>query len=43
MSASIALLDRVLASYGQETKEARDLLHGAAARILDQCGLKTAP
>jgi hypothetical protein len=36
MSANIALLDRVLAGYGQETKEARDLLHGAAARILDQ-------
>ena len=36
MSANIALLDRVLAGYGQETKEARDLLRGAAARILDQ-------
>lgn len=36
MSANIALLDRVLAGYGQETKEARELLRGAAARILDQ-------
>ena len=36
MSANIALLDRVLARYGQETKEARELLRGAAARILDQ-------
>jgi len=36
MSANIALLDRVLAGYGQETKEARELLRRAAARILDQ-------
>jgi hypothetical protein len=36
MSANIALLDRVLAGYGQEMKEARELLRGAAARILDQ-------
>jgi hypothetical protein len=36
MSANIALLDRVLAGYGQETKEARELLRGAAARILEQ-------
>src|SRR6266542_3330328 len=36
MSANIALLDRVLARYGPETKEARDLLRGAVARLLDQ-------
>ena len=35
MSANIILLDRVLAHYGPETKEARDLLHGAVARTLD--------
>jgi Protein of unknown function (DUF4239) len=35
MSAKVILLDRVLAHYGSETKEARDLLHGAVARILD--------
>ena len=36
MSANIAVLDRVLAHYGPESKEARDLLRGAVARILDQ-------
>jgi len=36
MSAKIVLLDRVLAHYGPETKEVRDLLHNAAARMLDQ-------
>src|SRR4030095_11754602 len=36
MSANIALLDRVLALYGPETKEARALLRGAVVRILDQ-------
>lgn len=36
MSANIALLDRVLALYGPETKETRALLHGAVARVLDQ-------
>jgi Protein of unknown function (DUF4239) len=35
MSANIVLLDRVLAHYGPETKEARDLLRGAVARTLD--------
>ena len=35
MSANIILLDRVLAHYGPETKEARDLLRGAVARTLD--------
>jgi hypothetical protein len=34
MSANIVLLDRVLAHYGPETQEVRDLLHGAAARML---------
>jgi hypothetical protein len=36
LSANIALLDRVLARYGQETKEPRELLRGFAARILNQ-------
>jgi hypothetical protein len=36
MSANIALLDRILAVYGPETKEARDLLRGAVARLHDQ-------
>jgi hypothetical protein len=35
MSANVLLLDRVLAHYGPETKEARDLLRGAVARTLD--------
>ena len=35
MSAKIVLLDRVLAHYGSETKEIRDLLRGAVARTLD--------
>jgi hypothetical protein len=34
MSAKVVLLDRVLAHYGPETKEVRDLLHSAAARTL---------
>jgi len=36
MSANIALLDRVLALYGPETKETRELLRGAAVHALDQ-------
>jgi hypothetical protein len=36
MSANVALLDRGLALYGPETKEARGLLRGAVVRILDQ-------
>jgi hypothetical protein len=36
MSANIALLDRILAVYGPETKEPRDLLRGVTARLLDQ-------
>jgi hypothetical protein len=35
LSANVILLDRVLAHYGPETKEARDLLRGAVARSLD--------
>ena len=34
MSANVILLDRVLAQYGPETKEARDLLRGAVASTL---------
>lgn len=35
MSAKVVLLDRVLAHYGPEAKEARELLQGAVTRILD--------
>ena len=35
LSANVVLLDRVLAHYGPETKEARDLLRGAVARSLN--------
>lgn len=35
LSANVILLDRVLAHYGPETKEARDLLRGAVVRTLD--------
>ena len=34
MSAEVVLLDRVLANYGPETKEDRDLLGGAIVRVL---------
>src|SRR5215813_1299839 len=36
MSATAVLLDRGLAVYGPETKEARELLHRVAARMLEQ-------
>jgi hypothetical protein len=36
MSAKVVLLDRVMAHYGPETKEARDLLGGTIADILDR-------
>jgi hypothetical protein len=36
MSAKIVLLDRVLAHYGPETKEVRDMLHSAVSRTLDR-------
>lgn len=36
MSANVVLLDRVLAHYGPETKEARDALRGAVALTLDR-------
>jgi hypothetical protein len=35
LSANVILLDRVLAHYGPETKEARDSLRAAAGRTLD--------
>ena len=35
-SSNILLLDRLLAQYGPETKEARALLRGAVVRFLDQ-------
>jgi hypothetical protein len=36
MSANVILLDRVLAHYGLETKQARELLRRSVARMLDQ-------
>lgn len=39
-SANVALLDRVLANYGPEAKEIRNLLRGAVARALDQMWFK---
>ena len=36
LSANVVLLDRILAHYGPETKEARDLLRGVVARLLDR-------
>jgi hypothetical protein len=36
MSAKVILLDRILAHYGPETKETRDLLRSSVAQILDQ-------
>jgi hypothetical protein len=36
MSAKIVLFDRVLAHYGPETKEFRDMLHSAVAGTLDR-------
>jgi hypothetical protein len=35
MSAKVILLDRILAHYGPETKEARDLLRSSVSRALD--------
>jgi len=40
MSSDLILLDRTLALYGTETKEARDLLRSAAAHTLDLMELK---
>src|SRR5262249_3929377 len=36
MAANVLLLDRVLAHYGPESKDARDLLRGFVSRVLDQ-------
>ena len=36
MSATVVLLDRLLAHYGPETKEVRGLLHGALAESIDR-------
>ena len=40
MSARVVVLDRVLAHYGPETKEARAFLRGSVVRILDQAWSK---
>jgi hypothetical protein len=42
MSAKIVLLDRVLAHYGPEAKEPRDLLRGAVARMIQEFQLDPA-
>jgi hypothetical protein len=36
MSAKVVFLDRVLAHYGPETKQAREVLRSAVVRVLDQ-------
>jgi len=36
LSANVVFLDLILAHYGPETREARDLLHGAVASVIDQ-------
>jgi hypothetical protein len=43
MSANTVLLDRVLAHYGPETKEIRDLLRKAVSNILDRIWTTHAP
>jgi hypothetical protein len=35
LSANVILLDRILAHYGPETKETRDVLRNAVSRVLD--------
>jgi len=40
MSAQVVVLDRVLAHYGPETKEVRDLLRTTTVHVLDQMGSK---
>lgn len=40
MSAKVVLLDRILAHYGVETKESRDLLRASVVRILDSLSSK---
>ena len=39
-SAKVVLLDRVLAHYGEETKEAREALRDSVVRTLDQISLR---
>lgn len=36
LAANVSLLDRVLAHYGPETKDDRDLFRGVVSRVLDQ-------
>ena len=40
ISAKVVVLDRVLAHYGPETKEVRDLLRSSVVQVLDQMGSK---
>jgi len=42
LSAKVVLLDRVLAHYGPETKESRDLLRSFVVRLMDQTWSKDA-
>jgi hypothetical protein len=41
MSSKIILLDRALANYGPEAKEARGLLHDVVANLIDQMAIKS--
>jgi hypothetical protein len=43
MSAKVVMLDRILAHYGEETKESRDLLRHSVVRILDRMSSKELP
>ena len=43
LAANVSLLDRVLAHYGPETKEIRDLLRSAVTRVLNQVWPKEGP
>ena len=36
LAANVMLLDRIMAHYGAETKESRDLLRAAVARVVDE-------
>ena len=43
LAANVSLLDRVLAHYGPETKEIRDLLRNAVTRVVNQIWPKDGP
>jgi hypothetical protein len=43
LGANVVVLDRILAHYGPETKEARDMLRAAVGHFVDTVWAKTAP